>query len=153
MQTINQADFDRLQHLLPPSFAQILTIVGIEAAFKLVDKLGGTSFPIGQNRRQTGKVLHFALAEIIGEELASRVETAFLGQREIYIPKCDALKRELRNAAIRAEFDELTTRSQHRIKPMLAAKNLARAYHISERWVWEILNNPSDMQQNDLFSL
>ena len=141
---LREADFKDLVDLLPPAFAEVVYLIGTHAAFELVSYYGGTTFPIGQNKRKAGKLLHFALAEVVGEQNASRIETAFCGKRELYIPKCDNVLRRLRNREIRREFDELTTRKKYPIKPMLAAKNLAREWNISERWVWEILNSGED---------
>lgn len=154
---LNQHDFEQLIHLLPPSFASIVAIVGAEKGFALVEKYRGTSFKIGQNRRKQGKVLHFMLAEVVGDECASQIEIALHGQRELYIPKCDALQKALRDCAIRQQFDELTTQKPYPMLGNLAAKNLAQQYNLSERWIWEIVNRPnvvptvSGSQQSQLF--
>ena len=137
----SMADFADLLHLLPPSFAGIVAIVGAERAFSLVKHLGGTSFKIGANKRKGGKALHFALAQWVGEEHATRIETALKGQRELYIPKCEALLREMRNRQIRHDFDGLTLQKLP-MKAHLAIKNLARQYQLSERMVWSIVNSP-----------
>lgn len=140
---LHQKDFEKLIHLLPPSFASVVAIVGAEKGFLLYEKYRGTSFKIGQNKRKQGKVLHFVLAEVVGEEAATRLEIALQGQRELYIPKCEALKNALRDCAIRQQFDELTTQKPYPMLGNLAAKNLAWQYNLSERWVWDIVNRPS----------
>lgn len=157
---LNQKDFADLQHLLPPSFASVVVIVGLENAFKLVQKYRGTSFKIGRNQRKAGKVLHFSLAEVVGEDAATRIETALEGQRELYVPKCDDVLRELRNRQIRREFDELTL---YQSPPMLATtaeNSLALAYQLSARQIRSILTEPdkvpsraqqSQQSQYDLF--
>ncbi|ULJ61043.1 Mor transcription activator family protein [Wielerella bovis] len=155
---LNQQDFEKLLHLLPPSFASVVTIVGAEKGFLLYEKYRGTSFKIGQNKRKQGKVLHFMLAEVVGEDAATRLETALQGQRELYIPKCDALELALRNCAIREQFDELTTQKPYPMLGNVAAKNLARQYDLTERWIWEIVNQtsaipePENSQQASLFA-
>nr|DAT42743.1 MAG TPA: Mor transcription activator family [Caudoviricetes sp.] len=143
----SKADFADLLHLLPSSFAGIVAIVGVDAAFLLVKHLGGTSFKIGANKRKGGKVLHFALAEWVGEANATRIETALKGQRELYIPKCEALLREMRNRQIRHDFDGLTLQKMP-MKAHLAIKNLARQYQLSERMVWGIVNSPPAAPQS-----
>lgn len=140
---IRQNDFEKLVHLLPPSFASVVAVVGAGKGFLLYEKYRGTSFKIGQNKRKQGKVLHFALAEIVGEEAATRLETALYGQRELYIPKCDKLANALRNCAIRQQYDELTTQKPYPMLAGMAAKNLARQYDLTERWILEIVNNPN----------
>ncbi|WII93167.1 Mor transcription activator family protein [Kingella negevensis] len=137
---LNEQDFMQLRHLLPASFAGVVAIVGIEKAFMLVKHYGGTVFRIGQNQRKGGKVLHFALAEQVGDENATRIETALLGQRELYIPKCEAVLREFRNRQIRRDFDTLTNQQPLPMLGYLAAKNLARQYDLSERMIYEIVN-------------
>lgn len=141
---LNQKDLAELKHLLPPSFFNVMTIIGLEKTFLLVQKFGGTCFRIGQNKRKAGQILHFCLAEQVGEEAATRIETALAGQRELYIPKCDQVLRELRNRQMRREFDELTTRSMYPMTGVMAANNLARAYHLSTRQVWTIVNAAND---------
>lgn len=147
--TLNQKDFEKLVHLLPPSFASVVTIVGAEKGFLLYEKYRGTSFKIGQNKRKNGKVLHFMLAEVVGDDAATRLELALKGQRELYIPKCDALAKALRDCAIRQQFDELTTQKPHPMLGNLAAKNLARQYNLSERWIWEIVNQATVIPENE----
>lgn len=134
-----EQDFVDLQHLLPPSFASVVAIVGVSNAFKLVQKYRGTSFKIGKNKRKAGKILHFCLADVVGEDAATRIETALHGQRELYVPKCDDVLRELRNRQIRREFDALTL---YQSPPMLATaaeNSLALAYQLSARQIRSIL--------------
>lgn len=147
--SLNQKDFEKLVHLLPPSFASVVAIVGAEKGFLLYEKYRGTSFKIGQNKRKQGKVLHFMLAEVVGEDAATRLEAALQGQRELYIPKCDALAQALRNCAIREQFDALTTQKPYPMLGNVAAKNLARQYSLTERWIWEIVNRESAMPETE----
>ena len=149
---INAQDFADLRHLLPDSFASVLAIVGLENAFKLVAKFGGTSFKIGQNRRSEGRVLHFCLAEVIGEKATSAVEQALLGQRELYVPKCDTLLRELRNRQICRDFDALTCQQPYPMTGWQAANNLAREYDLCARQIWNILNT-GQPETPDLFAV
>ena len=139
---INEQDFADLQYLLPPMFAEIVRLIGLESAYLLVKNYGGTTFKIGKNKNKQGKVLHFALAEVVGEDNACKIEQHLGGQRELNIPKCDAVLRELRNREIRREYDELTTREQYPMGTMLAAQNLARAYHLTQRRIFDIVNAP-----------
>lgn len=140
---IHPQDFAELQHLLPPAFGEIVQLIGLENAFVLVKNYGGTSFKIGKNKNRYGKILHFALAEVIGEDAACAVEKHMAGLRELNIPKCEAVLREMRNRQIRREFDELTSREPpYRMGVMLAAQNLARAYNLTQRQIYNIVNNP-----------
>lgn len=136
---LNQQDFVDLQHLLPSSFASVVAIVGVGNAFKLVQKYRGTSFKIGKNKRKAGKILHFCLAEVVGEDAATRIEIALKGQRELYVPKCDDVLRELRNRQIRREFDELTLYQTPPLLATVAENSLALAYQLSARQIRSIL--------------
>lgn len=153
---IDADDFAALQHLMPATFAGVVEIVGVKAAYELVLKYRGTSFKIGQNQRKGGRALHFCLAEIVGEEAAGRIETALAGQRELYIPKCDKALRELRNRQIRRQFDELTTQKPYPMTATLASRNLAHEYNLTGRMINEIVNTPDllpemEVVQQNLF--
>lgn len=126
--------FLKNKHLLPETFTQLVTVIGFLPAFQLVQRLGGTSIPLGAKT-----VLHFSLTEIMGEDLATRLETAFKGQRKLYIPKCDQVIRQLRNQLIRTQFDDATIHEKQ--SAMSVVKRLAREYQMTERWIWEILNH------------
>lgn len=76
-QYFTDADFEELQHLLPPSFISLITVAGSEAAFTLVRQLGGTHFPVGKNHTPAGQKLFAALAEIVGEEAAAKISRAY----------------------------------------------------------------------------
>ena len=131
---LNQDDFVDLKHLLPPSFAGLVEVIGLAMAFELVEKFGGTTFPIGKNKTNQGKI-----------------EIALNGQRELYVPKCQAALLTCRNREIRRQFDELTTRPNYPMTGVCAVNNLAREYHLSARQVWNIVNSGETMQQS-LFS-
>lgn len=148
---LNQDDFVDLKHLLPPSFAGLVEMIGLAMAFELVEKFGGTTFPIGKNKTNQGKVLHHLLAEIIGEDNADKIEIALNGQRELYVPKCQVALLTCRNREIRRQFDELTTRPNYPMTGVCAVNNLAREYHLSARQIWNIVNSGETMQQS-LFS-
>lgn len=148
-----EQDFAELKHLLPSSFASLITVAGSEAAFTLVRRLPGTHFPIGKNQTGAGKRLFAALAEIVGEEAAEKISRAYATERKIWIPKCQDAVLEMRNRLIRRQFDELT--ADGRMGAQLAVRNLALAHSLTERWVWQITKEtdktPAASTQQALF--
>jgi Mor family transcriptional regulator len=90
---------------------------------------------MSKNKRRLGQIRFEALAEVIGVE-AAKVLTEHHGGETLAIPRCTAAILEMRNRAIRQEFDELTrTHSANH-----AASELARKYHITDRWVYQVLS-------------
>ena len=131
----NEEEFLGLAHLLPDSIKELILVIGFDATFLLIKHYPGTYFPIGKNITKNGRVLHAALAEVIGEENADRVEIAFQAQRKLAIPKCDGVIQELRNRKIRQDFDQLTKN----MTASMAVDNLAIDNNLAVRWIWKIL--------------
>ncbi len=143
-------NFEGVEHLLPDVVHTIVKLVGLPAAMRLVDQLGGTTFPIAMRRSRLGEIRYEALAEIVGSEAADLL-TAHFGGEVLYIPRCAKALRELMYRSIRAEFDSLT-RDQTAIH---AVTQLALRYRLADRHVWRILKR-SDVSgrappQADLF--
>jgi len=100
----------------------------------LIQTWGGTTFPVSKNLTRLGQIRHEGLAEVVGME-AAKVLTKHFGGEVLSIPLCQAAMLELRNRAIRSEFDELTR--DH--SASYAAGQLARRYQMTERHVWRVL--------------
>ena len=154
----SEDDFRDVQHLIPEAFWAVVRVVGVSNAWDLVRHWGGTFFPVGQNRRGAGKKLHAVLVEIVGtEELVQQLETMYLAERGFYVPKCEDAFREMRDRAIRRDFDRLTGQKLYPMKAYLAVRNLALDYGLTERRVWEIMKNtdiapPKSTAQASLFA-
>lgn len=137
MHPLNNINISDIQHLLPDAAIGLIQVAGMEAAMALITTYPGTTFPIGRNQTRAGKALHMALAEVVGEQEAIRLETAYAAQRRLWIPKCDDAIREVRNRYIRQQFDQFT--HQGKMSSVLAVRNLALANKLTERRVWEII--------------
>ena len=135
MRNINENDFLGMEHLLPDSIKELILVIGFDSTFLLIKHYPGTYFPIGKNVTKNGRVLHAALAEVVGEDNAEKVEVAFQAQRKLFIPKCDGVIQELRNRKIRKDFDQLTKA----MTATMAVDNLAIDNDLAVRWVWKIL--------------
>lgn len=128
-------NFEDVQHLLPASAKLFIQLIGLPRTVQLIQAWGGTTFPMSKNQRRLGQIRFEALAEVIGVD-AAKVLTQHFGGETLAIPRCSAAILEMRNRAIREEFDELTrTHSANH-----AASELARKYHITDRWVYQVLS-------------
>ncbi len=129
-------DYPIIRAYLSPSAHELITVCGIDAAFKLINLCGGENIPIGKNYNVFGKLLFKQLADLVGDDAALRLTLSYgSSQRTIYIPKCDNAKRYIRNRRIVARFDELT-KTQTATK---AVSILAAEFGTTERNIWRLL--------------
>lgn len=128
-------DLSDVKNLLPALIRAVVDAIGITAALKLVEQLGGSTFPVPMRKNAAGEIRYQVLAEAIGEAAASRLVEK-LGGQEIYVPLCSTALRELRDRQIRADFDQITR--EH--SALHAVATLAVRFRMSDRQVWRILN-------------
>lgn len=122
---------------LPSSVQELVRVIGLTAALKLVEHYGGTSFIVPQGLRRDGQAAYEAIAEIIGYKEMAAFAAHYRGDDVLYIPCCKAALRAVRNRLIRADFDAYTIEES----ATRAVMKLARAHQMSDRWVWEIVNS------------
>lgn len=144
-------DFTNVEHLLPDAIQVLIRLIGLPAAVRLVEQLGGTTFPVALRKSRLGEIRYEALSEVVGSEAADAI-TKHYGGDCLYIPRCVAALRELMHREIRAEFDAMT----HEHSAIHAVTRLAVQYRMSDRHVWRILKRPdanaqSPPKQDDLF--
>ena len=140
--SMTEADFADIRHLLPESVLGMIQVAGLEAAFALIKRYGGTHFPIGKNQTKAGKLLHAMLADEVGDETAARLGRVYASQRSLWLPKCEGALLELRDRYIRRQFDELTGRDRYRLTAQQATRSLALAHNLTQRRIWDILKQP-----------
>ncbi|MGF6148929.1 Mor transcription activator family [Kingella potus] len=143
MRNVDDGDLRALRHLLPASVAQMAQVAGWDAVLRLVSRFGGANFPVGKNSTAAGRRLHERLAEEIGEEAALRLGRAYGAQRYLWLPKCDAVLRELRDRAIRRGFDRMTGEGMGAHE---AAALLALEHNLTQRRVWDVLKKTDNTQ-------
>lgn len=119
---------------LPPSVENIIRLIGLPKTQRLVEQLGGTSFPVAKAQTKLGQIRYELLAEVVGTTAADQL-TAEYGGEVLYIPNCKAAARAARDAAIHARFDQLV----RELSSNEAVSLLAREYQLSDRRVWDIL--------------
>ncbi|MEE1950993.1 Mor transcription activator family protein [Pseudomonas alcaligenes] len=129
-------NLEQVRELLPPAVRRIAELVGLPAAIKLVEALGGTSWYFARGVGRHGQARVAALSEIVGDEAAERL-AFYLHERDtVYIPKCDTALRSLRDIEIHRQFDQAMREG---ISANTVVAELARTYELSDRHVWRIL--------------
>jgi hypothetical protein len=99
-----------VRDLLPKIGLELVDMLGADAAAAILNARPGCQIciPKHADRHPAGAIRWAELAEIVGEE-GMRTLAARWGGDEIEIPTCNAARAELRDRAIRAEFDRLTS--------------------------------------------
>lgn len=136
-------NFDGVEHLLPDVVKTIVKLIGLPTTVRLVEQLGGTTFPVALRRSRLGEIRYEALAEIVGPEAADQL-TGHFGGDVLYIPRCVKAIRELMYRSIRSEFDMLTR--EHTANH--AVTRLALRYRMADRHVWRILKRADASECN-----
>ena len=119
---------------LPESMRQIAEVIGLDGAEKLVRSIGGARFKFGKGRQNTArmKLLHKAVGAADAEKLA-----AVFGGDELYIPRCSAQLRLVRNRRFRAAFMALTDGGK--TSKAMALTELCPQFGLSHRTADKIL--------------
>lgn len=104
-------------------------LIGLDAAVKLFDALGGTEYPFpkGANNNPDGAARFEALTNIVGLSAACALVRVYGGDA-VYIPNCRYVRTRARNQLIVREFDAGVTLDE-----------LAKRHKISARQVSMIL--------------
>ena len=119
---------------LPESMRQIAGMIGLDGAERLVRAIGGARFKFGKGRQNTArmKLLHKAVGAADAAKLA-----AVFGGDELYIPRCSAQLRLVRNRRFRAAFAALTDGGK--TSKAMALTELCPQFGLSHRTADKIL--------------
>ena len=120
---------------LPESMRQIAEVIGLDGAERLVRAIGGARFKFGKGRQNTArmKLLHKAVGAADAAKLA-----AVFGGDELYIPRCSAQLRLVRNRRFRAAFAALTDGGK--TSKAMALTELCPQFGLSHRTADKILS-------------
>jgi Mor family transcriptional regulator len=120
---------------LPASVAELVDLIGLQTAMKLVRSLGGTTFPVPKRATKLGELRYNMLADVVGVDAADALVSHFGGDA-LYIPRCAKALQESRDVEINKKFVEecQTGKSSTDI-----VNSLAREYKLTNRRVWDIL--------------
>lgn len=129
-------NLEQVRDQLPAQVLEIAQVVGMPAALRLVNELGGTTWEFARGANRNGQIKVAALADIIGDEAAQRLTTR-LGGETIYIPRCDAALRRLRDLEIHRQFVQAVREG---VGARVVVAELARTYKLSDRRIWIILD-------------
>jgi hypothetical protein len=154
---ITVRDLADMSHLLPSGGAYLVRLLGVAAALALINTWSGVQLPIPKraDSNARGAARWAEIAAVIGEP-AMQVLAADRGGDMLDIPNCNALRKERRNRAICAQFDQLTGRrpmgeglSKNAAVIRLGMSNAPITY----RQIETILDRPSlyTLAQNNLF--
>ncbi|EFP4583492.1 hypothetical protein HX910_000754 [Salmonella enterica] len=90
--------------LLPPVVLELVGLIGYRETQSLVARLGGVSFPVGKNINvKTGAHRISVLSDAVSVDAANKIMARFGGET-LYIPRCAAALRELRNRRFIADY-------------------------------------------------
>lgn len=126
---------------LPAVAQELAEAVGLPKALRLVETLGGTTFPVPKRETKQGELRFAVLADVVGVE-AAEVLVRRYGSTDLYIPKCAEAMRRLRDAAIIQEYDALIRKDMNGRKGISgneAVQRLARSHRLSDRQIFNIL--------------
>lgn len=140
-------NIEQIQSMLPQQLQEIAEAIGLAATQRLVEELGGTTWPVAKGVRRLGQIRHAALVEVIGEDAATIMAERWANV-PLYIPKCDAAIRRLRDLEINRQYVQ---GCREGISSNTLVAELARSYKLSDRRIWEILKQPDDCTTGDLF--
>lgn len=139
-------EFDSVEAYLPQSVREIIPIIGLAATEQLVKAFGGVSFQFSRAATYFDR-----LREVLGQENAVKLQQ-YMGTGEVYIPRCEAALRILRNQRLYADFCHLT--QEEKLSGRMAILQLCPKYQVCDRTAWEVVRYyqyGSHRQQIDLF--
>ena len=141
-------NLEEVRALLPERILDIADAIGLPATQRLVEELGGTTWPVAKGVRRLGIIRHEALKEVVGETAANIMAERW-GSEPLYIAKCDVPLRRLRDLDIHRQFEQAVREG---VSANTVVSELARTYKLSDRRIWEILKLPIDTQSPGLFN-
>ncbi|WP_137971885.1 Mor transcription activator family protein [Pseudomonas sp. F(2018)] len=140
-------NLEQVRSLLPQQIQDIVEAIGFPATQRLVEELGGTTWPVAKGVRRLGIIRHEALKEVVGEDAANIMAKRWANV-PLYIAKCDAPLRRLRDMEINRQFEQAVREG---VSANVVVNELARTFGLSDRWIWAILKQPSPEATGDLF--
>ena len=111
---IREEDLDAFAFLVPPSGVKLLVLLGKHDGLRLLNAWPGVQIvvPKGPCNNQGGARRWAQIVAIVGEPATVKLADE-MGGECMEVPTLDDLRKERRNRAIRAQFDELTASAPH----------------------------------------
>lgn len=123
------------EELLPPSLRDIVALIGLPLAMKLVERHGGTRLFVPK----LGVSHDHPLAHLLGHKAAKVLVENYGGEEHFDIPLALRALKAVRNTEIRAK------------RPYTSASKLALEYRTTERNIRLICGEITDDRQDNLF--
>ncbi|QHP82374.1 hypothetical protein EO763_22185 [Pectobacterium odoriferum] len=142
-------ELERVAGLLPEVVLQVADLIGFPATARLLEKFGGTTFPIGKGLRALGAHRAELLRETVGVDNAALLVKKFGGE-VLYLPRCDRALRELRNQRFLSEFAALR---ESGTSGNMAMTQLCPLYGFSDRFAWELVRESKNVVTHSQQSL
>lgn len=122
-------------NFLPPSLRELVDVIGITAAQKLVNEFGGLRLTVPVKMPE-----QHPLAQLLGLESARKLSHHY-AQERLDVPKALSAIQAARNHQMRIDHAR-----------GVSTRQLAQREGLTERRVWEILaDRPVDDRQADMF--
>ncbi|MGD9611234.1 MAG: Mor transcription activator family protein [Desulfovibrionaceae bacterium] len=134
---------------LPASVAELVDLIGLQTAMRLVRSLGGTTFPVPRVLTSQGRRRYEMLADVVGSEAADAIVKRYGGD-DLYIPRCAAALQAARDAEINEYFVTETNKGRSSAEVVF---HLARRYKLSDRRIWLILKTLPESSDSRLWLL
>ena len=122
---------------LPASAERLITVIGLPAMLRLVDRFGGRTIQLYNSDNSIQQ-----MTELIGKEAAVAL-LKFYGTAPFTVPKCHSALISARNANIQAEFDRLTLEEKLSARESVARITRFFTPFLHERTIWRILKRSS----------
>jgi len=123
------------QSTLPAVVLELLELIGRDATSELVNRLGGTTFPVPMRKTSIGELRYKVLADVVGEAAAQALVERF-GGTNLYVPRCAKELQVLRDTDINATYVRETNAGR---SSAVVVNELARRYRLTDRRIWYIL--------------
>ncbi|MGQ2260140.1 hypothetical protein ACS899_05045 [Salmonella enterica] len=133
-----------LMSMLPDVVIEIISVIGLNPAMKLIKSFGGTTFPIGKGIRFLGGSNAKKLRAILSEDEIKELSFYFSGS-PVYIPRCDRALREVRNRAFIKDYHSMRQAGASSLECM---RELPLKYEFTDRYGWALLKKHRESAQN-----
>lgn len=124
---------------MPAMAREIAGLIGMPDTLRLVEALGGTTFPVPKRENRMGE-LRFNLLEQAAGVKAADILCKQYGGTNLYIPRCADALRRARDTEIIRHFDAAIRTGRTGTE---VVAELALRYRLSDRRIWLILKEPN----------
>lgn len=131
---------------LPAVVLELVELIGYRDTQSLIERIGGVSFPVGKNVNVVTGARRAGILAAAVPDSALRKITARFGGETLYIPRCSAALRELRNRRFIADYSAMLAAGE---SGRFALITLCPRYGLSDRHAQRLLAR----QQSDQLPL